>query len=243
MYMKKYIIGIDEVGRGCLAGPIVTAAFAVPAKCQISSVKCQDGKILKLKDSKKLSAKQREIWFEYFKSHKKVSWAVARVNPKTIDSINISRAANRGALSAFKKLCQVSRRRESYGGQAGAKCQDFDLQNFGVFLDGGLFLGNRLRKSKKRINEYSESIRANPPSDQRTSATTVVRGDEKIPAISAASILAKVTRDRLMVRLAKKYPQYGFEIHKGYGTKKHYEAIKEHGPSEMHRKTFLKRVI
>jgi ribonuclease HII len=166
------------------------------------------GKLGILRDSKKLSAKQRELWFEYFENNSTVYWSVARVNPKTIDSINISRAANRAAIAALKKLLALYAPR---------------LPLRDIYLDGSLYLGTKERS----IEEFS--------------ASTIIKGDEKIPAISAASIMAKVTRDRLMVRLAGNYPGYGLEIHKGYGTKRHYEALREHGPSEAHRKTFLKK--
>jgi ribonuclease HII len=91
-----------------------------------------------------------------------------------------------------------------------------------VFLDGGLFLGSR--------------------DAQPAHAKTIVKGDEKVPAVAIASIIAKITRDRAMVRLAKRHPQYGFEIHKGYGTPMHRRAIKKHGPSAAHRKTFLREI-
>ncbi len=203
--MTKYIIGIDEVGRGALAGPVVVAAALVkdviPAKAGTRIYK-----LGRLRDSKKLSSKQREAWEVYFKGHPDVDFAIARVYPRGIERMNVSRAANLAAARAFQML--AARHPEI-------------LHSCGVFLDGGLFLGN---------------------GKQIFPAVTVVKGDEKFPAIAAASIMAKVARDRLMVRLAKKYPAYGFDLHKGYGTAKHRAAIGKHGASRAHRSTFLKRL-
>ncbi len=202
--IMKYIIGIDEVGRGSLAGPVVVSAVAIPKKLVL-----RNEKLGRLRDSKKLSAKQREAWAAYLRNHPKVFYTLARVYPKTIDRINISRAANLAALRAFRGLCvkcQVS----------GIKCQ--------VFLDGGLFLGNKKRQVAK---SKEQGVR------------TIVRGDEKIKAVAAASIVAKVHRDGFMKRLAKKYPRYGLEIHKGYGTKTHRAALRRYGPSEVHRRSFI----
>ncbi|MDR3582210.1 MAG: ribonuclease HII [Candidatus Pacebacteria bacterium] len=195
---KKYVIGIDEVGRGALAGPVVVAAAMVPA-----------GRFRALKDSKKLSPWQREAWYAYFKNSGEVRFAVARVYPRGIERLNISGAANRAALRAFTRLMRNT--------GAGARSAQ-------VFLDGGLFLGSRAAQK-------SHAPRA----------LTVIKGDEKIPAVAAASIVAKVTRDRFMVRLARRWPAYSFEVHKGYGTKIHRAAIAKAGPCEAHRLTFLKK--
>lgn len=196
----KYVVGIDEVGRGSLAGPVTVAAVFVRRGASLAN-----RKLGKLKDSKKLTPKKREKWFGYFRDNRYIQYSLARVYPRTIEKINISQAANTAALRAFSRL---------------AADLNVKPQKCRIFLDGGLFLG--VRGGVKN-------------------ARTVVRGDEKIKAIAAASIVAKVSRDRAMVRLSKKYPQYGFEIHKGYGTKKHRQAIKKYGPSEVHRLTFLKK--
>ena len=199
MERKKYIIGIDEVGRGPLAGPIVVAAVALPrnSKLRIKNAELK----LPLRDSKKLSPKQRENWFKFIKKSA-LCYSIASVPPKKIDKINISNAANLAATSALGALIKNYKLR---------------IKNCRVFLDGGLFLN-----SKFCI----------------LNSTTVVKGDERIPSIALASIVAKVTRDRLMLRLHKKYPKYGFNKHKGYGTKKHIKAIKKHGRSKIHRKSF-----
>jgi ribonuclease HII len=200
---NTYIIGIDEVGRGALAGPVMVAAAMVPA-----------GRFASLKDSKKLKPWQREAWSVYFKNSGEVQFAVARVYPRGIERMNISAAANRAALSALTQLVKNAK-------QKGIK---IDSHSAAVFLDGGLFLGSRTAQK-------SHAPRA----------LTVIKGDEKIPAVAAASIVAKVARDRFMVKLAKRYPAYLFEMHKGYGTKAHMKAIAKNGPCEAHRLTFLHR--
>lgn len=194
---KKFVIGIDEVGRGSLAGPVVIAAVRLPRSFRVP-VK----QLGKLKDSKQLSPQQREAWFSYFVSRTDIEYQVARIYPRTIERINISNAANRAAFRAYLRLTKI----ESPASK--------------VYLDGGLYLGT------KKISQAHR-------------AKTIVKGDEKIPAIAAASIIAKVIRDRFMVRLAQKYPGYGFEVHKGYGTLRHREALAQFGISEVHRLTFL----
>jgi len=199
----QYVIGIDEVGRGSLAGPVTVAAVAMPRGIRFSRT------LPKLRDSKKLTLRNRKLWCQYFKSHPQVFYAIAYVYPSVIEKLNISKAANLAAERAFGRLsknCKLS------------------PKNCSIYLDGGLYLGNLIK---------------NP----HLSVSTVIKGDEKITAIKAASIVAKVHRDNAMIRLAKRYPRYGFEMHKGYGTKLHRKAIKKHGPSETHRKTFLKLFV
>jgi ribonuclease HII len=215
-----YIVGVDEVGRGALAGPVVVAAVSIPKRLRFSN-----RKLGKLRDSKKLTPKRREAWSEYLKSNPGVNYALARVYPRQIEKRNISGAANLAAFRAFSRLADVCR---------------LKVGNCKICLDGGLYLGNKRRFTQNVRRSTQKIIPRMSAFSPRWSATTVVRGDEKIKAIAAASIIAKVSRDRGMVRLAKKYPQYRFEIHKGYGTKKHFAAIKKHGPSKVHRLTFLR---
>lgn len=225
---NKFIVGIDEVGRGSLAGPVAVAAFCIPKGTSI-----RNNKLGKLRDSKKLSAKQREAWFDFLKDYPRAHYAVARVYPRQIEKRNISRAANLAAQRACTRLlaqCQVS----------GARCQ--------VFLDGGLYLGNKTKNI--RVYRRNNPRLPSPDGSGRMAGTarlsacmtvrTVIRGDEKIKVIAMASIVAKVLRDRGMVKMAKKYPRYGFEIHKGYGTKAHLAAIRKYGASSFHRSTFLR---
>lgn len=204
--MIKYIIGIDEVGRGSIAGPVTVAALAIPSSYKLKTINYK----LPLRDSKKLSSKQREDWFVYLKNNQKIIYAIAHVQPSVVDRINISQAANLAASRALSRLVTCNKRHVT-------------CKKIKVFLDGGLFI----RPIPKKLVTCNLSL------------VTVVRGDENIKAISLASIVAKVTRDRLMVSLHKKYPKYGFDKHKGYGTKVHMAAVKRHGPSEKHRITFL----
>ncbi|HVN26777.1 MAG TPA: ribonuclease HII [Candidatus Paceibacterota bacterium] len=192
----RQVIGIDEVGRGCLAGPVVVVAALVTGRVG-------DAALGPLRDSKKLTRLQREAWFDHLTKSPRVRFALARVYPRQIEKRNISRAANVAAQRAYERLAARER--------AGRRAR--------VFLDGGLYIGSR--------------------SAQPAHAKTVIKGDEKIPAVAVASIIAKVSRDRFMARLGKKFPAYGFEIHKGYGTAAHRKAIRENGPTPAHRLTFL----
>lgn len=205
----KYIIGIDEVGRGPLAGPVTVAAC-----CVIKNFPdIKDKKILpRLKDSKQLSEQQREVWFRAMRTAQQegsIRYEIVSVAPAVIDRINISQAANRAATQALEKLL--------------TKLPNTIRKKCHIRLDGGLYL-NRLSSTYNILH-----------------TKTVVRGDEKIREISLASIVAKVTRDRMMVKLHNKHPQYGFRAHKGYGTKMHRDAIARHGISGAHRLTFTRK--
>lgn len=197
----SYIIGIDEVGRGALAGPIVVVAAMIP-----SGLKIAGGDRGPLKDSKKLSPKKREAWSVYLRAHPAIAFAAARVYPRGIERMNISRAANLAAQKACGRL-----------GVRGWRGSDT-----AVYLDGGLYLKS---KAWQKVNAPR--------------ARTVIKGDETIAAIAIASIIAKVSRDRFMRRLSKKWPGYAFDVHKGYGTKGHYRALEKNGPTPIHRLTFL----
>lgn len=196
----QYIIGIDEAGRGALSGPVSVAAVAL----KVSGIRnCLLN--VPLRDSKKLSFKQREIWFDFLSKESQLSYSAAMVSPKIIDRINITRAANLAASRALKKLLTNNKQL---------------IKNSLVLLDGGLFVKNFL------IIKNGLSV------------NTIIKGDEQIPAIAMASIIAKVSRDRTMIKLHKNLSQYEFNRHKGYGTKKHIKAIKKFGLSPVHRKTF-----
>lgn len=207
-----YVIGIDEVGRGALAGPVVVAAAAVPKEAR-RMVRGAEGRLGKLKDSKKLSPRKRMAWFGYFKEHQDIVFMTARVYPRGIEKMNISRAANKAALNAYARLIVKNEPK---------------IGRHGIFLDGGLYLGNK--KIGLSHGDFKEGTK---------NAKTIIKGDEKIIAIKIASIAAKVLRDSYMRRLAKRYPKYGFDIHKGYGTRAHFRAIRKYGPSPVHRKSFL----
>lgn len=193
----RTIIGIDEVGRGPIAGPTCVAAFRMFG----SELQTKNPK-LSLRDSKKLTPRQREAWFEEIKilqSEGKCDFAVTMISAKIIDQIGISKAIQ-NALN--QSLLSLNPNSDSL-----------------ILLDGSLKAPKEFKNQK-----------------------TIIKGDEKIPAISFASIVAKVTRDRLMKRLAKKYPVYDFEVHKGYGTRAHYQKLKKHGLSAIHRHSFLKNL-
>ncbi len=195
----KYIVGIDEAGRGPLAGPVAVGAAAAIVN---RKSKARNPKILKnIKDSKKLSASKREEWegnIKYKKS--KIKTAVCFAGNGAIDKRGIVKAIGSAVKRALKKL---------------EKEAGINPKNCLVLLDGSL----------KAPKEYEQK--------------TIIKGDEKIPLISAASIIAKVARDRRMIRFHKKFPDYAFDRHKGYGTKLHYKMIKKYGACELHRKSFL----
>ncbi len=216
--MKKhsYIIGIDEVGRGPLAGPVTVTAVAIPYNFTFLHrplYKRGSGGFLPLRDSKKLSPKQREEWVKWIKEQK-ISYAVSDISPTIIDRINISQAANLAATRCVEKLL--------------FKNPQLTVKNCKIFLDGGLHI-------------FPAPFPKGGKGDliNKIPASTIIKGDELVPAISLASIIAKVHRDNLMVKIHKKYPQYSFDKHKGYGTKLHYQTIKKNGISKIHRKSFL----
>lgn len=184
----KFVCGVDEAGRGPLAGPVCAAAVILPCDCEI------DG----LNDSKKISEKKREQLYNII-TQRALSYSIAYGTLEEIEEYNILEATYIAMNRSIDGLSQKA--------------------------DFALIDGNRIPKG---INIPCE---------------TVVKGDSKSCSIAAASILAKVTRDRLMLEYDKKYPQYLFAQHKGYGTKAHYEAIKQHGVCEIHRLSFLKNVL
>jgi ribonuclease HII len=206
----QWVVGIDEVGRGALAGPVTVAAVMLATDVR---GRVKNAPFRRLKDSKKLSAPRREFWAGELRRHPHARFAVARVYPRGIERSNISAAANRAALRAYSQLLK------KYKLPAGTQ----------VYLDGGLFLGSRARQQKFAAVRGAAKI----------NASTVIKGDEKFPAVAAASIIAKVSRDAYMRRLAKKYPRYGFDVHKGYGTAAHLRALQKNGPCAAHRLTFL----
>jgi ribonuclease HII len=198
----RIIIGVDEAGRGPLAGPVVAAA----ALCRISNFQFPISKQKKLKlirDSKKLSEKQRENILDFV--HENFYVGIGICNPKTIDRINILQAtflAMKAALSSLKSKIQY-------------KNKNYFNEKCIIIVDGNKIIPN--------LNIKQQAI---------------VSGDKKVKSISAASIVAKVTRDSLMQKMEKKYPEYGFAKHKGYGTKIHLERLKKFGPSAIHRLSF-----
>ncbi len=185
------ICGVDEAGRGPLAGPVAAGACILPL----------DHDILCLNDSKKLSAKKREELYEVI-TREALAWNVALASPERIDEINILQAtyeAMRAAVGGLAEKCG---------------CSPDGLVNDAVTIPG-----------------------------LELPQAPVVKGDARCLSVAAASILAKVTRDRLMEEYDRTYPGYGFASHKGYGTKAHIEALKTYGPSPIHRRSFITHFV
>lgn len=183
----EYICGIDEVGRGPFAGPVMAGAVILPKDCEI----------LYLNDSKKLSAKRREELYDEIRE-KAVSWAVARVEPERIDEINILQATFEAMRGAVSKLS----------------------------VRPDILLVDAVHIPELDIPQDS-----------------IVKGDAKSVSIAAASVLAKVTRDRIMVEYAGEYPGYGFEKNMGYGTAEHRSALAAMGPTPIHRRSFIHNYV
>ncbi|MBU3965415.1 ribonuclease HII [Patescibacteria group bacterium] len=217
------ICGIDEVGRGPLAGPVVACALTINNSKNFAAEKFK-----KLKDSKKLSAKQREKWHKILTENEDVKFGIGIVSEKIIDKINILEATKLAMLKALENLARrpaspklhqgeladkSALTRANRGESASAMLQR-DKPDF-LLIDGNFIL---------------EQIDLNQKA--------VPRGDEKIISIAAASIIAKVTRDKMMLKYHKKYPDYFFDKHKGYGTKLHFKMIEKHGPCPIHRRSF-----
>jgi len=215
-----FVAGLDEVGRGPLAGPVVACAVCKKSsspqlrgglrwggvKIRNQPLTASSGHLFSseerwglnnIRDSKKLSAGQRERWYEFLTTHSDIKWGIGSVSEKVIDRINILEATKLAMKRALEDLAKKGARAEY------------------LLLDGNFLL-----------------------KDLSLSQKAVVRGDEKIWSCAAASIIAKVTRDRLMIKYHQKFPVYGFDRHKGYGTRAHFSALKQHGPCAIHRLSF-----
>ena len=187
----SYVVGIDEAGRGPLAGPVAVGAVAISSSFKKNFFKS-------IKDSKKLSPSDRELWFALALEARKeglLDFAVSLVSEKVIDRRGISYAVR---LGIKRSLAALGVSADSQGG---------------------------IKAPKEFIHQL-----------------TIIKGDEKIPIISLASIMAKVIRDKKMVRLSKKFPEFNFHKHKGYGTSEHCRAILKFGPTVIHRRSFLTRL-
>lgn len=179
----KFIGGVDEVGRGPLIGPVVTACVVLP----------KDFVLEGLTDSKKLSEKKRELYYDYIINNC-IAYAIGEVTPEEIDEINIYEASRKAMIESIEKV-------------------------------------------KKQINLEHVLVDAMPLNID-IPTTSIIKGDAKSISIAAASVIAKVTRDRMMYELDSKYPEYGFGKHKGYPTKAHIEAINKYGLIDGYRKTY-----
>lgn len=188
IYSEGYtcICGVDEAGRGPLAGPVYAAAVILPKGLEIAG----------LNDSKKLTEAKRNALFDEI-TQKAIAYSIAFSTVEEIETLNILGAT----MLAMNRA----------------------IEGLSIKPELALIDGNR----NKDINLNSRCV---------------IKGDSLCADIAAASVLAKVSRDRYMLRMAEKYPEYHFEKHKGYGTKLHYEALREHGPSEIHRPSFLRKM-
>ena len=195
------LVGVDEVGRGPLAGPVVACAVAI----DLGDKKAlRDFLLLCVNDSKKIAPKKREKISEALRAHPCVAWALGEADEQEIDKINILQAS----LLAMRRAV-------------------FGLEKKGVKF---------LRKERHFYIDGREVI-----PDLSANQRSIIGGDALIFSIAAASIIAKVARDAMMQKCAEKYPAYQFEKHKGYGTKLHFDLIKKHGMSPIHRRSFLKK--
>lgn len=203
----RYVIGIDEVGMGCLAGPVTACAVLFDKKFFVS----RHPKLAGIRDSKLLLPHQREKFYKELLNNKGLRYQLASSSPTTIDKINIYQAARMAMRRAVRKLGYSV---QGIGFKKQLDAERWMLKTI-VLVDG-----------KTKISGLDLPQQA------------IVKGDRKIFAIACASIIAKVTRDRIMTRFAKKYPDYGFEKHKGYGTQLHQAMLTKHGICAIHRKSF-----
>jgi len=194
----KYLIGVDEVGRGPLAGPVAVGAFLVPIDFNLSF-------FAGVRDSKKMAPHKREYFLRLVEEKEKegeIGYAVSFVSPEQIDRHGLSFAIKRALSASLKKLKER---------------HHFFEEECLVLLDGGL--------KAPHFFIHQE---------------TIIRGDDSQPIISLASVVAKVHRDHLLMKLSRKYPEYEFHINKGYGTRFHLEKLEQYGPCPIHRQSFLK---
>ena len=244
------MVGIDEAGRGPLAGPVIAVAVVIkipnpklqaPNKLQFSKFKTSPSSILPAEpwrsgggkwgrkfllngvdDSKKLSPKKREEIYKIITNNPNVGWGIGRVSEKVIDKINILEATKLAMLKAVNNL--ESKLKKEKKSRKSSSLISYDR--------GNLTTTSEALKKMFLIIDGNFKIYSDIPQK------SIIKGDQKVFSIAAASIIAKVYRDKIMRRYHKKYPQYGFDIHKGYPTKSHCKALEKYGPCEIHRKTF-----
>lgn len=189
---NKLICGVDEAGRGPLAGPVAVGAVVMK----------KDSMLEWVNDSKKVTEKRREILYDRI-IEDSLAWSVQLISEKDIDELNILNATKKGVTLAIKDIIEQLKTKPDI-----------------IILD-----------ALREIDTFNIPYQS------------IIKGDATCYSISCASILAKVTRDRIMKEYDEKYPQYGFAKHKGYGTKMHIDAIKQYGPTEIHRKTFIENFV
>jgi ribonuclease HII len=192
----KVVVGLDEAGRGPLAGPVVATAVYIIANCKLQIANSKN-----LKDSKKLTPQKREEFFKLIIKNPFIKWGIGKVSERIIDKINIKNAAELAMEKALKNLEKKIKKKADF-----------------LIIDGNHINSKNLKARNHKL---------------------IVKGDEKVLSCAIASIIAKVTRDRIMEKYAKKFPEYGFEKHKGYLTKFHLKMLRKYGPCKIHRKSFL----
>ena len=206
--IKNFVIGIDEVGRGPLAGPVTLGI------CLIYDFSKNKHFLQDIKESKSLSEEKRYIWYKKiisFKKNKILDFQTSSVSAPLIDKFGLSYAINKALKNGLNKILKNVKENEFI--------QEEEIFKIKILLDGGLKAPENFKNQK-----------------------TIIKGDEKEISIAIASIVAKVNRDNFMKNISKKYPNYNFEVHKGYGTKKHIEAIKKFGKTPIHRELFLRKI-
>lgn len=225
------VFGIDEAGRGPLCGPVVAGCCVLP----------ENADILWLNDSKKISEKKRELIYDEIMA-KAIAYGIGIASPQRIDEINILNATYEAMQEAYEKCLEMLK---SLGNKADCGCKD---------SAGGT---NALNSDEPEASKVKQTAFNSCSVDESVvlvdgnktvpgivcRQVSVVKGDAKCPSISAASILAKVTRDRLMIEYDRLHPEYGIAKHKGYGTKEHVEAIRRYGITDIYRRTFLKNIL
>ena len=203
LWRRGYAVaGVDEVGMGPLAGPVIAVAVMIRAT---SAKEIEDIMALGIRDSKMLSEKKRESIFEALTTHELVVWGQGSVDEKMVDEINVLQSGLRAMQEAVTHLCAQKKNAED--------------ERLFLCVDGTRIVPNIVADQK-----------------------AIIKGDAKVLSIACASVIAKVLRDRMMNDYAKQYPEYGFEKHKGYGTKMHMENIIKYGLCPIHRRSFLKSI-
>jgi ribonuclease HII len=254
---KKIVVGIDEAGRGPLAGP-VSVGTVIFYNLKVAHA------FRGVRDSKKLSAEKREYWLSVMEREKKlgtIDFAVSLVSAQYIDTYGIVKAIQKGIRSNLKKLSiepeyQITSYAFLYWLSVMEREKKLGTIDFTVSLVSAQYIDTYgiVKAIQKGIRSNLKKLSIEPEyqilldgglraPNEFLNQKTIIKGDEKFRVISLASIVAKVHRDRKMVLCGKKYPKYGFEIHKGYGTLLHRNAIYKYGVSAVHRKSFLKNFV
>lgn len=239
-----YLIGVDEVGRGPLAGPVVACAVIMP----------KDWDVPGINDSKKLSENRRNELALKIKDNS-IAVGVGFVNSNKIDRFNIRNATKMAMITAVRRCIENLEKQEDESNEIGdvsTAAIENRHRKTGAEMTFDADSNRDLSRKQKRVIILIDGDMEIPIEKLKTefendgftiTQETVVKGDSKSLSIGAASIVAKVARDEFMKEYSKRAPEYGFEKHKGYGTKAHYDAIESYGLSPIHRKTFLKKVL